>query len=180
RIIAATNKDLKKEIAEGRFREDLFYRLNVVALGIPPLRERGNDVLVLARYFLDTFAKEFGVPVKGFDPRAEQALRRHDWPGNVRELENRIKRAVVLADQALITPKDLELEFDVLDPTADELEVVLPLAKAKEEFQRRYINEVLKRNGGNRTKTARDLGVDPRTIFRHLEAERAAGRLPPE
>ncbi|HLV61511.1 MAG TPA: sigma 54-interacting transcriptional regulator [Fredinandcohnia sp.] len=180
RIIAATNKDLKKEIAEGRFREDLFYRLNVVALEIPPLRERGNDVLVLARYFLDTFAKEFGVPVKGFDPRAEQALRRHDWPGNVRELENRIKRAVVLADQALITPKDLELEFDVLDPTADELEVVLPLAKAKEEFQRRYINEVLKRNGGNRTKTARDLGVDPRTIFRHLEAERAAGRLPPE
>ena len=180
RIIAATNKDLPKEIAEGRFREDLYYRLNVVGLEIPPLRERGGDILVLARYFLDLFAKEFGVPVKGFDPRAEQALRKHGWPGNVRELENRVKRAVVLADQALLRPEDLELELDALDPTDDELGIILPLQQAKEEFQRRYINEVLKKNGGNRTKTARDLGVDPRTIFRHLEAERAAGRLPPE
>lgn len=180
RIIAATNKDLAKEIREGRFREDLYYRLNVVSLDLPPLRERGQDILVLARYFLETFAKEFGVPVKGFDPRAEHALRRHSWPGNVRELENRVKRAVVLADSALISPEDLELEIDALEPTEEEVGAILPLQQAKEEFQRRYINEVLARNKGNRTKTARDLGVDPRTIFRHLEAERAAGRLPPE
>src|SRR5690606_8817040 len=141
RIIAATNKDLSKEIAEGRFREDLYYRLNVVGLEIPPLRERGADILVLARYFLDPSANEVGVPVTGFDPRAEQALRRHAWPGNVRELENRVKRSVVLADQTLITPEDLELELDVLDPTDDELGVVLPLQQAREEFQRRYINE---------------------------------------
>jgi len=180
RIIAATNKDLAKEIREGRFREDLYYRLNVVTIDLPPLRERGQDILVLARYFLDTFAKEYGIPIQGFDARAEHALRKHKWPGNVRELENRVKRAVVLADSALITAEDLELEVDPLDPIEDELTPILPLQKAKEEFQRRYINEVLARNKGNRTKTARDLGVDPRTIFRHLEAERAAGRLPPE
>src|SRR5690606_40798391 len=98
----------------------------------------------------------------------------------VRELENRVKRAVVLADSALISPEDLELEIDALEPTEEEVGAILPLQQAKEEFQRRYINEVLARNKGNRTKTARDLGVDPRTIFRHLEAERAAGRLPSE
>src|SRR5690606_15212229 len=146
-------------------------------LQVPPLRERGSDILVLARYFLDAFAKEFQSPVRGFDPRAERALRQHAWPGNVRELENRIKRGVVLADSALLGPEDLELKLDPLAPTDDELDEILPLQQAREEFQRRYINEVLAKNAGNRTKTARDLGVDPRTIFRHLEAEREAGRL---
>ena len=90
------------------------------------------------------------------------ALKRYAWPGNIRELENRVKKAVVLAEKPLVGPEDLDLR-------ADEQEPVRPLAQAKEEFQRRYINEVLERNGGNRTKTAKDLGVDPRTIFRHLE-----------
>lgn len=175
RILAATNRDLQKEIQEGRFREDLFYRLHVIGIDVPPLRERNEDILVLARFFLDSFARELRSEVRGFDPRAEYALRRHEWPGNVRELENRIKRAVVLAESALISPEDLELEVDALEPTEAELRGVLPLQQAKEEFQRRYINEVLARNKGNRTKTARDLGVDPRTIFRHLEAEREQG-----
>src|SRR5205807_9462838 len=90
--------------------------------------------------------------------------KRHRWPGNIRELENRVKKAVVLSDKALLGPEDLDL-------SSDELPSILPLADAKEKFQREYINQILDLNGGNRTKTARDLGVDPRTIFRHLEKD---------
>ncbi len=101
-------------------------------------------------------------------------MRKYAWPGNIRELENRIKKAVVLADRPLLAPRTWTSGPRCLDP-------ILPLAQAKEEFQKRYINEVLERNGGNRTKTAKDLGVDPRTIFRHLEkleAERRGEPLP--
>jgi DNA-binding NtrC family response regulator len=100
--------------------------------------------------------------VRGFTPSALDAMRKYAWPGNIRELENRVKKAVVLADRALVSAEDLDLRPEVLEP-------IVPLAQAKEDFQKRYINEVLERNGGNRTKTAKDLGVDPRTIFRHLE-----------
>jgi transcriptional regulator with GAF, ATPase, and Fis domain len=146
----------------GRFREDLYYRLNVVHLHLPPLRDRGDDIVVLARYMVGRYAPEYGGMVRGLSPNAIAAIKRHRWPGNIRELENRIKKAVVLADKALLGPEDLDL-------SADDLPTILPLADAKEKFQREYINEVLVLNNGNRTKTARDLGVDPRTIFRHLE-----------
>ncbi len=165
RVIAATHKVLEDEISRGTFREDLYYRLNVVAIHLPPLRDRGDDVAVIAKYFLQKYAKEFDVRVRGFTPGALVAMRKYGWPGNIRELENRVKKAVVLADRALVSAEDLDLRPEILEP-------ILPLAQAKEEFQKRYINEVLARNGGNRTKTAKDLGVDPRTIFRHLEAER--------
>jgi DNA-binding NtrC family response regulator len=146
----------------------------VVNLTLPPLRERGDDILVIAKYLLGKYVREFNAKAKGFAPAAQTALRKYAWPGNVRELENRVKKAVVLADRPLVGPEDLELRPENLDP-------VLPLAQAKEEFQKRYINEVLDRNAGNRTKTAKDLGVDPRTIFRHLEkleAERQGHPLP--
>jgi len=173
RVIAATNKVLEDEIRRGAFREDLYYRLNVVSIPLPPLRERGDDVVVIARWFLHKYGKEFGSRVRGFTPSALVAMRKYAWPGNIRELENRVKKAVVLADRALITAEDLDLRPEILEP-------ILPLAQAKEEFQKRYINEVLERNGGNRTKTAKDLGVDPRTIFRHLEKLEAERRgLPP-
>jgi transcriptional regulator with GAF, ATPase, and Fis domain len=162
RVIAATNRDLEAEIKMGRFREDLYYRLNVVHLHLPPLRDRGDDIVVLARYMVGRYAPEYGNSVRGLTPNAIAAIKRHRWPGNIRELENRIKKAVVLADKALLGPEDLDL-------SADDLPTILPLADAKEKFQRDYINEVLALNAGNRTKTARDLGVDPRTIFRHLE-----------
>jgi DNA-binding NtrC family response regulator len=103
-------------------------------------------------------------------------MKKYAWPGNIRELENRIKKAVVLADKPLLGADDLDLKPENLDP-------IMPLLQAKEEFQKRYINEVLARNNGNRTKTAKDLGVDPRTIFRHLEkleAEKTGKPLPPE
>jgi transcriptional regulator with GAF, ATPase, and Fis domain len=176
RVVAATNKVLEEEVRTNRFREDLYYRLNVVTLKLPPLRERGEDLIVLGRFFLQKYAKEFGSRARGFTPSATVAMKKYAWPGNIRELENRTKKAVVLADKPLLGPDDLDLKPENLEP-------VLPLAQAKEEFQKRYINEVLERNNGNRTKTAKDLGVDPRTIFRHLEkleAEKNGRELPPD
>jgi transcriptional regulator with PAS, ATPase and Fis domain len=164
RVIAATNRDLEAEIKLGRFREDLYYRLNVVHLHLPALRDRGDDIVVLARYMVSRYAPEYGGKVKGLTPNAIAAIKRHRWPGNIRELENRVKKAVVLSDKALLGPEDLDL-------SPDDLPTILPLAEAKERFQREYINEILALNDGNRTKTARDLGVDPRTVFRHLEKE---------
>jgi transcriptional regulator with GAF, ATPase, and Fis domain len=176
RVVAATNKVLEEEIKKGTFREDLYYRLNVVTLKLPPLRERGEDIGVIAKYFLARYAREFNSRARGFTPTATVAMKKYGWPGNVRELENRIKKAVVLADKALVGADDMDLRPENLEP-------IMPLAQAKEEFQKRYINEVLDRNSGNRTKTAKDLGVDPRTVFRHLEkleAERAGRPLPPD
>ena len=169
RVIAATNKVLEDEIRAGRFREDLYYRLNVVSIPLPPLRERGDDILVIARFFLQRCAEEFSSRARGFTANTAAALRRYPWPGNIRELENRVKKAVVLAEKPLVGPEELGLGPESLAP-------VLPLTQAKEEFQRQYINEVLERNAGNRTKTAKDLGVDPRTIFRHLERLEAGRR----
>ncbi len=162
RIISASNRNLEQEIEAGRFREDLFYRINVVRLQLPPLKDRGDDLPTIAKYLLSKYTAEFGSKVKGFTPASMVAMRKYTWPGNIRQLENRIKKAVVLADKIHLGPEDLDLKPEDIEP-------VMPLTRAKEEFQRRYIAEVLVRNNGNRTKTARDLGVDPRTIFRHLE-----------
>jgi transcriptional regulator with GAF, ATPase, and Fis domain len=164
RVLAATNRDLDEEIRKGGFREDLYYRLNVVNLFLPPLRERGDDVVVIARLLLQKHVAEMNPSVRGFTPNALIAIKKYDWPGNVRQLENRVKKALVLCDRSLLGPEDLDLHPEAL-------QTIVPLEKAKEDFQRRYILEVLERNNGNRTKTARDLGVDPRTIFRYLERE---------
>lgn len=166
RVVAATNRRLDEEIKAGRFREDLYYRLNVVHLHLPPLRERAEDVVVIARYLLQKHSRETGSKVKSFSAEALAAIRKCAWPGNIRQLENRIKRAVVLAEKNTLSADDLDL-------AAQDLKPLLALAEAKEQFERQYINEALARNGGNRTQTARELGVDPRTIFRHLERERA-------
>ena len=164
RIVAATNRDLEDEMKQGNFREDLFYRLNVINIHLPALRERGDEILVLAKYLLAKYAEEFGSKVRGFTPNALISLRKYDWPGNVRQLENRLKKAIVMCDKTLIGCEDL----DMLPEAVAEIKT---LTQAREDFQRRYILEVLERNNGNRTKTARDLGVDPRTIFRYLERE---------
>ena len=175
RVVAATNRVLEEEVRKGTFREDLYYRLNVVTLKLPPLRERGEDLFVLGKYFLQKYAKEFSSKVKGFSPSATVAMKKYGWPGNIRELENRIKKAVVLADKPLLGPDDLDLRPESLEP-------VLPLSEARERWQKQYIQEVYERNNRNKTKTAKDLGVDPRTIFRHfekLEAEKNGGPMPP-
>jgi transcriptional regulator with GAF, ATPase, and Fis domain len=164
RVVAATNRVLEDEIPAGRFREDLYYRLNVVNIYLPPLRERGDDVLILSKALLSKHAEELGAHVQGFTPQALAAVKRSQWPGNIRQLENRIKKALVMCEKSLLGPEDLDLGNEAETP-------ILPLEKAKEEFQRKYVLEVLERNNGNRTQTARDLGVDPRTIFRYLERE---------
>lgn len=164
RIVAATNRSLDEMIKTGEFREDLYYRLNVVNLWLPPLRERGDDLIIIAKSLLSKHTDELHSQVRGFSPQALAAIRKHAWPGNVRQLENRIKKALVLCERPLLSPEDLDLG-------GQDAQVIVPLEKAKEDFQRRYVLEILERNNGNRTQTARDLGVDPRTIFRYLERE---------
>ena len=164
RILAATNRELEEMIKDGTFREDLYYRLNVVNLWLPPLRDRGDDVFIIAKALLSKYADELGSTVRGFSPQALAAIRKCPWPGNIRQLENRLKKALVLCDKSLLGPDDLDLADEAQQP-------IVPLEKAKEDFQRRYVLDVLERNNGNRTQTARDLGVDPRTIFRYLEKE---------
>ncbi|TPV93959.1 MAG: GAF domain-containing protein [Myxococcales bacterium FL481] len=174
RIVAATNRDLRSEVDNGRFREDLYFRLNVIAIDLPPLRERGDDVLLIARYLLGRFAEQFDRkinPATALDQSAVRALMRFSWPGNIRQLENHVKKALVLSDGPTLSDADLDLDLPAaIHPD----EAVVPLAEAREQWQREYINKILALNGGNRTKTARDLGVDPRTIFRHLEKEKGS------
>ncbi|MCB9729068.1 MAG: sigma 54-interacting transcriptional regulator [Deltaproteobacteria bacterium] len=165
RIVAATNKRLADEVKTGRFREDLYYRLNVITLDLPPLRERGEDIVLIARYLLARFGPELGGREAVLSADAIRALRRWRWPGNIRELENRVKKAIVFCDSGVIQPADLDLDDAQLEP-------ILPLSEAREQWQREYINTVLALHDGNRTQTARVLDVDPRTIFRHLERER--------
>ena len=165
RTFAATHRDLEDQVANGQFREDLFYRLNVIQLELPALRDRGDDIIVIAQFLLAKYATEYGQSIKGFTGKALTSMQQYTWPGNVRQLENKIKRAVVLCDGSKIKPEDLDFQ-------KGDFEEVLPLSEAVERFRRRYINEALTRFQGNRTKTAKMLGVDPRTIFRHLESER--------
>jgi len=120
--------------------------------------------MIIAKALLSKYADELHSQVQGFSPQALQAIKKAPWPGNIRQLENRIRKALVLCDKALLSAEDLDLGANTENP-------ILPLEKAKEEFQRKYVLEVLERNNGNRTQTARDLGVDPRTIFRYLERE---------
>jgi transcriptional regulator with GAF, ATPase, and Fis domain len=165
RVVAATNRELSQMVHNNEFREDLYYRLNVVQITVPPLKERGNDVLVIANFFLQKYAKIYGKDVIGLEEETQNALLNYHWPGNVRQLENRMRRAIVMCDHNRITLSDLDIK-------ADTTSNVMPLAEALERFRSRYITESLERNAGNRTKTATELGVDPRTIFRHLESKK--------
>ncbi len=165
RVIAATNRDLAAEVKAGKFREDLYYRLNVVRLHLAPLRERGDDVLLLSKYFLKRFSEEMGVQVRGFSDSGLRAMQLHQWPGNIRELENRIKKALVFCEANEINAEDLEL-------APLQTGRIEPLVEAKEAFAASYVRKVLEINGGNRTQTAKDLDVDVRTIYRYLERER--------
>lgn len=162
RVIAATNRDPAEVIASGAFREDLYYRLNEVSIRLPALRERGEDISILAQHFLETFRVQYGSKAKGFTNQALVALKGHDWPGNVRQLANHVKKAVILCDRALINPDDLGLSGASKQP-------ILPLADAQEQFKADYIKRVLDLNNWNKAQTARDLGVDARTIFRYIE-----------
>ena len=162
RIVAATNKDLNVEVEEGRFRQDLMYRLNVVSIELPPLRDRGDDVLQIAQYFMAKYSTKYSSKVRGFSKQCITAMNGYFWPGNIRQLENRVKKAVIMSDAALLTPKDMDL-------SNSDKRHIQPLAVAEEEFKLDYIRKVLDMNNWNKAQTARDLDVDPRTIFRYIE-----------
>jgi len=162
RVVSATNKNLEQEIKDGRFREDLFYRLNEVTVDLPPLRERGEDIHQLARFFLQKYADQYDSKVSGFTNESVRALMNHYWPGNVRQLENSVKRAVIMSDRALLNADDLGIDASTKRDIVD-------LDLATEDFKKTYIRRALELNNWNKAQTARDLGVDPRTIFRYLE-----------
>jgi two-component system response regulator HydG len=170
RILSATNRDLETEVEEGRFREDLFYRINVVEIHVPPLRARGNDVLLLAQHFIDELSERVGKAVQGISSEAARKLLDYDWPGNVRELENAMERAVTLTRFERITAEDLperitSYESTRINPVEFDAQQVLTL----HELERRYIERVLKAVGGNKTRAAKLLGLDRRTLYRKLE-----------
>jgi DNA-binding NtrC family response regulator len=169
RIVTATNRDLEHEVAEKRFREDLFYRVNVVRVEVPPLRKRGNDVLELAQFFLDRAAKRSGKEIRRIDRSVAERVMSYDWPGNVRELENCIERAVALARFDGITLDDLPAKVrehratEVFTESSDPRD--LPSMDVVEE---RYIRKVLQAVAGNKTLAAKVLGFDRRTLYRKL------------
>ena len=171
RVIAATHRDLEVEVAQGRFREDLFYRLNVIPLLIPPLRLRGDDVLLLAQRFLERERSERGrTQVEGFSPEALAALRAHAWPGNVRELENAVERAAALAEGPLIGLDDLP-EAVRGGGAAAGPELALPESVTLAEAERILIRHAMDAAAGNKKEAARRLGIGLATLYRKLAAE---------
>jgi two-component system, NtrC family, response regulator len=164
RIVSATNANLDEKIGQGVFRSDLFYRMNAFTIRIPPLRDRGADILLLANYFLNRFNQEFARGIRGFTEHATHAMNTHDWPGNVRELENRLKRAVVMADRRMIDAADLELA-----PPAEDLPD-LDIRSARLRAERDVIQEALVRSNNTLSVAARLLGVSRPTLYGLLEA----------
>jgi two-component system NtrC family response regulator len=163
RILAATNVDLQKAIVEGRFREDLYYRLCVVTIAVPALSERGSDITLLARTFLTKFAQDEKKQLKGFTPQAVEALTAHHWPGNVRELENRIKRAVVMAEGKYVIPANLELK----DPASSEGEGST-LRASRDSREKDLVRLAWEKAEGNVSKAAADLGISRPTLYQLL------------
>ena len=161
RVIAATNQNIEEEVKANRFREDLYFRLAVVRISLPPLRERGSDVLQLAEHLVLAFSKELKKPPKKFSKQALEAIHRHNWPGNVRELQNRVKRAIVLADGPMIGPRELELEMpnEITGPASSTLK------EAKEALERDILANTLRENSGNISKTAKALGISRPTLY---------------
>jgi two-component system, NtrC family, response regulator HydG len=176
RVLAATNRELTEDIVAGRFRKDLYYRLNVVQLHVPPLRKRREDVLPLARVLLAEAASRSKRSVTGLSPRAADQLLRYDWPGNVRELENAMERSVALGSESLIKFEDLPEEVRQAIPMPSMSGPVRTL----NEIERDYILAVLEVNGGNQTRTAEQLGIDSATLYRKLKSYAAARKEPAE
>ncbi len=167
RIIAATNKDLHSRVQRGRFREDLYYRLNVLNIDLPPLRERHGDIPLLIRHFAGKYAEEWGEAIPTFSGQAMAALERYDWPGNVRELENTFQRAVLMASSERIEVSDLPpaMRFTVHRPPG--------ALRSLAEVEREHVQRVLEEVGGNKSKAARILGIDRKTLRTKLTPPKA-------
>jgi two-component system NtrC family response regulator len=163
RVITATNVDLKKAMMEGKFREDLFYRIAVVILRLPPLRERSGDAALLAQAFLKRFSAESGKEKLRFSSNALKAIQNYNWPGNVRELENRVRRAIIMAEKSVITESDLEIT-PLLTPIA-----ATSLKEAREALEKEMATNAMTRHKGNLTQAAADLGISRPTLYEMLE-----------
>ncbi|MEZ5283263.1 MAG: sigma-54 dependent transcriptional regulator [Vicinamibacterales bacterium] len=169
RVVAATNKDLQEEIRAGRFREDLFFRLNVVPIHVPPLRDRAEDVPRLAEHFMAALAAEYGRRVKRFAPEAMARLGHYAWPGNVRELHNVVERLLIMVHDGTVTAQDVSFLGDApLVP--DTPGQVAPLAEARDRFEREYILHVLATHQGNISRTADALGVERSNLYKKMRA----------
>jgi two-component system response regulator HydG len=174
RLVAATNKDLRREVREGRFREDLYYRLNVISVPIPPLRDRRDDIPLLVEHFIQVYRQKNGKPVVGCTRRALELLAAYSWPGNVRELENAVERAVVLSRSPMIGEDDLPREVrnhTAADAAAGPGTRVLsfPIGTPLDEVERQAIHETLRHTKGDKRLAAQLLGIATRTIYRKLE-----------
>jgi two-component system, NtrC family, response regulator AtoC len=173
RIIAATNRDLEQFVRDGKFRDDLFYRLNVVRITLPSLKEREEDIPMLAHHFLQKWAAGATTAVRGFHPDTLDCLKRYRWPGNVRELENAIERAVSLSHGPLLTPDDLPEQIrqasTVSEQKPDTPEAIESVYLTLEEVEKRHLIRVLKETKGNKVKAAKILGIDRRTLYRMAE-----------
>ncbi len=169
RVVAATNRDLTREVKEGKFRQDLFYRLNVVTVLLPPLRERGEDVLLLARHFLERFCAKIGRSVPELSPDAQQALLQHSWPGNVRELRNMMERLAYLFTGDVIRRGDLGLPADEEEAcAATGVPLGLPLSEATRQFQIQYIEQTIQQCQGRMVDVARRLGLHRSNLYRKM------------
>ncbi len=166
RVITATNRDLEKEIAEGRFREDLYYRLNVVRIHVPPLRERKDDIPLMITSFIREFAEENGKKIEGVDPKARSILYAYDWPGNVRQLRNCIESAVVMTSGTVITADDLPPSITSMDETSS---IRIPAGSTMAEAEKEIILQTLAANNNNKSKTAEVLGIGRKTLHRKLD-----------
>ncbi len=159
RIVAATNRDLHEAMKEGKFREDLYFRLNVITINLPPLRGRNEDIPLLAKAFLDRYAQSNKKRIKGFTQQALDAIEQYPWPGNVRELENRIKRAVIMSDDKKISAEDLEMTHPL------QKQERLGLKEARDLLEKEMVVKALSRNDGNLSKASQELGVSRPTLY---------------
>jgi DNA-binding NtrC family response regulator len=179
RVIAATNRNLSTFLREGQFREDLYYRLNVVQIHLPPLRGRTEDILPLAEHFLTRAAARSGKPLRGFSENAKKIMLAYSFPGNVRELENMVERAVALAEGDLIGPDDLPPAM-LERKSQDRMATAVAQGLTLDQLEREYIERVLDAEGGNKTRAALRLGLDRKTLYRKLEEYAAAPKAGPE
>jgi DNA-binding NtrC family response regulator len=176
RVICATNRDLKEEVKRGRFREDLFFRLHVFTIGLPPLKERREDIPLLVHHFLDKYNAETGKRVQGLAPSAMALLQSYSWPGNIRELRNTVERAMILVDGEIIGEEHLPPDMQASRPEAATATLRVPLGIPIDKVEKEYILASLQRNGGNKARTAEVLGISEKTLYNKLNRYAAEAR----
>jgi transcriptional regulator with PAS, ATPase and Fis domain len=162
RLICATNKNLEKMVHEGLFREDLLYRINTIQIEIPPLRERGNDILILAEFFLKKYAYKYNKPNLKINLQANEKLLKYTWPGNIRELQHTIEKAVILSESGLLKPEDFYLRNNAFTKSNESLTTL-------EDLEKQMIQQALEKNNGNFTAAADQLGVTRQTLYNRLK-----------